>query len=717
MIEDGPHYSILVIALVMAVVVLAIQTVWQRRRSRALATVTRHLREAQRIARIGTVRWDFRRDVVDWSDEYARLLALEPGGRMTGAEFQGMLLPEYEASVVESERIALETSRRTGKYARREIFYKVRARDGRVLQIEALSELLADENGNPVRMVSTVRDISEHVEREQALQEAVEAAEKANAAKSEFLAVISHELRTPMNGVLGMLGALEDSGLAPQQLERLRVARSSANSLLVILNDILDASKIEAGKLECNPEPFELQSVVRSVIHLNAVRAQEKGILLDSHVDEDVPPWLLADSGRVRQVLANLVSNAVKFTARGSVMLTVERLEPGEGEGEELRLRFCVTDTGTGIPEQHQAKVFGRFEQLGASYSHRFGGTGLGLAISLQLAELMGGTMSFRSKEGAGSSFWMDLPLSAAEPVVKEQAEEIAIDLPRMRILVVEDNSTNQLVARIKLERLGQKSDMVLNGAEAVEAVQKYSYDLIFMDLSMPVMDGTSATRAIRALGGEIADIPIIAVTAHASQDLHDSFLADGFDDVLCKPVILFEVAQMLHKWKGYAEARAGGREIETTVFEPSQPAAVPDEAAAAGDGSFPEAARLRGRISELTEDFGADVVPTMLTAAVSDFDRHLGILEADVPDAGTEAPSEIRRRALHSMVGIAGTLGCEDLAARCRRLEDLSDARRDAPSELADVTGDIRLFRNELLGLLGAESQTPSLVPSGAMA
>ncbi|WP_020043280.1 PAS domain-containing hybrid sensor histidine kinase/response regulator [Salipiger mucosus] len=687
---------------------MGFQWVLHNARSRELASLAHELREAQRIARVGTVRWDFIRDKVWWSDEYARLLGLEPGGSMTGAEFQDMLLPEYEASVVESERAALEASRQSGKPERREIVYKVRGRDGRVLEVEALSELLADAEGNPVNMVSTVRDISEHVQREAALKDAVDAAERANRAKTEFLAVISHELRTPMNGVLGMLGALGDTNLNPEQREQLSVARSSANSLLVILNDILDASKIEAGKMEIEEEPFELNALVRSVVHLYAHKALEKGVHLDSSIKDDVPRWVVADSGRVRQVLSNLVSNALKFTKEGSVLLKVEALAPEAGE--DARLRFAVEDTGAGIAEEHHSRVFGRFDQLGASYADRFRGTGLGLAISLRLAEMMGGSMSFRSAEGAGSTFWLDVPVRLSDPLTSAAPAQALPQLPRLRVLVAEDNSTNQIVARSMLERLGQSADMVVNGEEAVEAARKFDYDMILMDVSMPLMDGTTAMKHIRDLGAHHTEIPIIATTAHVSSEQLEFFRASGFDDVLTKPVIQAELAKMIGRWRGYGEARDNVSAIEAE-------SAAPEATPSGSRGTFSECGKLRNRIRELIDDLGGKVAPAMLGAAKSDLDRHLPTLEAEDLAGGDDPPVELRRRALHSVVGIAGTLDCTDLAASARRLEMMPDAAEEAPEGLAFLIVELRAMRAELTAMMADDTLTQPADRSGVKA
>ncbi len=828
----------LLAAYALLAVVVVVQASRHRARSRRLAAVSRELAEAQRIAQVGTVRWDFLRDRVDWSDEYARLLALDPGGTMTGAEFQAMLLPEYESRVVESERIALEASRQSGRPERREITYKVRARDGRVLEVEALSEVLADDRGNPVRLVSTVRDVTEQaaqrrelhasestlaaaiqvaelgifredfksgdiywsegfyeligrshdagpgsisevmgengaerlqerldeltreatpfhvhrntvdavltrgdgveinvrvaveltfdsegrphvmsgvlrdvteeIRRETALKDAVAEAERANAAKTEFLAVMSHELRTPMNGVLGMLGALDDTPLSPEQRDQLSIARSSANALLVILNDILDVSKIEAGRLELEEGPFELHALVRSVIHLYVQKAQDKGILLDSEIGPGIPPWIEADSGRIRQVLANLVSNAVKFTSEGSVILSVERrTAPGDAP---LRLRFQVRDTGTGIPEGHQSRVFGRFEQLGASYMHRFGGTGLGLSISRSLVELMGGEIGFESTEGAGSVFWMEIPVRAGEAHASVPEAHPPTELPRMRILVAEDNSTNQIVARTMLERLGQNPELVVNGAEAIEAIERFDYDMVFMDVSMPVMDGPTATRAIRDMGEAMTALPIIALTAHVRPDQQVYYREAGFDDVLTKPIIREQLVRMLDRWKGHAEGRARAAGLAPVPLPGEQEASAPTEP----EAGFSEAPSLRARVANLKEEFGVEAADEMLRAAISDVARHRATLVAEVTETTAERPCDVRRRALHSINGISGTMGCEGLASRCRALERPDDARAEAPEAFGAALGEIEAFHTELRAIAGAEDPPLSRRMSG---
>ncbi|MGI3165683.1 ATP-binding protein [Pseudooceanicola sp. 200-1SW] len=835
MIEPG--YPIAALSVLLAILALVLQGYAYRARGRRVEQLAHDLQEAQRIAHIGTVRWDFVRDEVEWSDEYARLMGLEPGGRMSGSQFTGMLLPEYVDRVVASEERALKISAKTGKPARREIVYRVRSRDGRVMDVSALSELKADREGRPLYMISTIRDVTEElgrqsdlrksennlaaalrvadlswmrktlkdgkitwsdsfytltgrapeegpvslstlvlpedlpiyrdalarmraagtaddpnhtrlslrlirangdqihaqveleiahdsdgepetlsavirdvtedVKREEALHDAVAAAEHANASKSEFLAVISHELRTPMNGVLGMLGALNETQLDAAQREQVQIARNSANSLLVILNDILDASKIEAGRMQIEEESFELNGMVRSVIHLYAQRALEKRITLDSRIDAGIPPWIRADSGRIRQILANLVSNAIKFTETGHVMLYISAL-PG-APGAPLRLRFRVEDTGAGIPEEYHSRVFGRFEQLGASGNNRRMGTGLGLSISQSLAELMGGDMGFDSTEGQGSTFWLDLPVKPAENALErgsDGADEDVCDLPHLRILVAEDNSTNQLVARSMLERLGQNVDLVVNGAEAVEAVQKFDYDLVLMDVSMPVMDGPTAMQQIRALGTDTSRIPILALTAHAGDDQVAFYLKAGFNEVLTKPILKPELERALDRWKLFAQQKNGAEPAVEVEVEMSEDGKEEVTTAAlslmrpTAASEFCDAEALTEKLVEMRRDFGADTTKGILKATVSDLSRHITALEEQIAAPVEEADRTVLYRSFHSLVGIAATLGCGKMTNHCRLLESLPDARNDAPELVQNLLDQVRFMRDDVADL-----------------
>jgi PAS domain S-box-containing protein len=391
-------------------------------------------------------------------------------------------------------------------------------------------------------------DISEIKSTQRSLEQEKERAQAASIAKSEFLAIVSHELRTPMNGVLGMAGLLLRSDLSEEQRHRIEVIKQSGESLLGLLNDILDISKIESGHVEIEISHFDLREMMEGVAALLQSRAEQKGVAYSTHIEADVPDILVGDLARTQQILINIIGNAIKFTEAGSIRVSVSQAAIDQTTSV---IRFEVADTGPGIGAPAQNKIFEKFTQADASTTRRFGGTGLGLAISRELVQLMGGDIGLDSTPGKGSTFWFTAPCEIGDrkiiadgPVADVSADTRALQNgPYLRILVAEDNAVNQEIARDTLEAAGHAVDIVANGLEAVGAVQSFPYDIVLMDVHMPEMDGPTATGKIRALPGDISGIPIIALTADAMVGDREKFLAAGMNDYVAKP---FDLQQLL---------------------------------------------------------------------------------------------------------------------------------------------------------------------------
>jgi PAS domain S-box-containing protein len=418
-------------------------------------------------------------------------------------------------------------------------------------------------------------DAQELEQKNEELEKALSAAREAARMKSRFLANMSHEIRTPMNGVLGMTDFLLATSLAPEQQEYAESIKRSADSLLALLDDILDLSRMEAGKLRLDHVDFALQSTMAETTSMFALQAHAKGLEFRSTIGPDFPEAVVGDPGRLRQVLTNLLANAIKFTERGTVGL---RAEIAGQTGDSIRLKFTVQDSGIGIPADEQGRLFDTFTQVDESNTRKYGGIGLGLAISKQLVELLGGEIGLESEAGKGSKFWFTATFGkSAKPRTKapvrptpiprvtaaksqtgtaQRAEAAAPTSTHssalessMRILLAEDNEINQRITLRLLQKLGLAADAVVNGREAVEALERRKYDLVLMDCQMPDMDGYEATAVIRSREGASRHQTICALTANAMDGDRERCLAAGMDDYISKPVGLEKLRAALDRW------------------------------------------------------------------------------------------------------------------------------------------------------------------------
>jgi len=623
---------------------------------------------AQQAAKAGTWHLDLDSGQIDWSAESARLHGIETDGdyALDVPSWLTLIDRQDGARVLQIASAAAEAGETFS------IEFRVPTPDGGVRWINGVGRGVPGPDGRARRMIGLNIDVTARKAVEAALIAAKAAAdsarleaERASAAKSEFLAAMSHEIRTPLNGVIGYADLLlDETELGPVARKHADRIRTAGAALLTVVNDVLDFSKVEAGQIEIVPRPFAVEALIDNAVSIVRPSAERKGLALAITRGPDLPAWIAGDEDRLRQILLNLLNNAVKFTPIGRIRLTV-LAGPGSRAGART-LRFEIRDTGIGIPADKCDRLFRRFSQVDGSVSREYGGTGLGLAISKSLVSLMGGTIGVASVAGAGSTFWFEVTLPETAPEAGAGAPVTATTRATgRRLLLAEDVPLNQELARTILGRAGHLVDVVGDGAAAVAAVQARPYDLVLMDVQMPVMDGITATRRIRALGGPLSRLPIVAMTANVLPQQVAELRAAGLDDHVGKPFRTEALLAAIDRWACPRDAHP--------------------RAAAALD---------RTVLDEMTEMVGRDRMRGLLAMLARELTQRFG---ADAADHGRE------RLMLdaHAMVSAASMVGfvtladtCRAVEAACRAAEDVAPLLGPLQAQVAATIAEIEALR-----------------------
>jgi PAS domain S-box-containing protein len=656
-----------------------------------LRETNRLLVMAEEMAHVGHFRLDLATESIAWSPEIGRTFAAAETFAPDIEWVVRAVHPNDRDGVVAAVRDALASGEPFTFAAR------IVRPDGSVRFVAASGQVERLRDGKIAGLFGVLQDVTSIKTAETDLREQKERAEEASRAKSDFLARMSHEIRTPMNGIIGFTTLVLDGELSAEQRRYVMLLRDAGRSLLAIINDILDFSKLEAGRIELERIPINLNALIDGALSIVRSDALPKGVALEVAQAADVPPWVSGDPTRLRQTLLNLLTNALKFTEHGSV-----RVEVRPDADDPGLIRFEIADTGVGIAPEHRHLLFSDFSQLEPSTTRRYGGTGLGLAICKRLVEAMGGSIGVESTPGVGSTFWFTVALPAIAAPEPSAGDEPPQSIGPRRILVADDNGVNQLVVGNLLTRDGHEVVMVENGRQAVEALRNGSFDLVLMDMQMPVMDGIEATRAIRALPTPTGDVPIVALTANAMAEQAERCRDAGMNAHLAKPVDRVLLRRAIARW-----AR-GGRQAEAPA-----PAGEP----AAGDAprAFGDTPTLG--IATMLDIFDGDAesVTRIFTAALASIEVDLARIVSAVRARNMDEAAE----AAHRMKGTSGTIRSQHVMAISASIQHAAQSGPlaiDVPllqalsDAVAELRRDLEAYRRHV-----ATSAVPS--PSGRRA